>query len=63
MEFRHLPVAGGIYDQNPEMLDRFQYIWMKLNEQREKEEAERSRKQGGPQGKPRRMRGASRASY
>jgi hypothetical protein len=61
MEFRHLPTAGGIYDQNPEMLDRFQYIWMKLNEQREREEAERKRKQGGPSGKIRR--GASRPSY
>jgi len=51
MEFRHLPQAGGIYDQNPDLLDRFQYIWVRLNEEREREEAERKRNQGGPTGK------------
>ena len=47
MQWNHLPVAGGLYDQNPEILERFYYImgeqakWDK--QQAEKREAERSR--------------------
>jgi hypothetical protein len=41
-------MPGGIYDQHPDMLDRFLYILGKQEEHREKEEAERKRRMGGP---------------
>jgi hypothetical protein len=42
MKWSHLPVAGGIYDQHPELLSQWQYIFHKRAEydeaQRKKEE-------------------------
>jgi hypothetical protein len=54
-------MAGGLYDQKPEILDRFRYMFFKINEQREKEEAERERKAPKPPRTSRR--GISRPSY
>jgi hypothetical protein len=27
MKWNHLPVAGGLYDQHPQLLDEWQYIF------------------------------------
>lgn len=47
MKWTHLPLAGGLYDQDPDLLDKFEYIFRKIAEreqqEREKEEAERRR--------------------
>lgn len=48
MKWNHLPEAGGLYDQHPDLLDQFQYIFAARAEYQEKErkrdEAERQRK-------------------
>lgn len=47
MKWSHLPVAGGLYDQDPGLLDKFEYLFRKIAEQeqadRDKEEAERKK--------------------
>lgn len=58
--FRHLPSAGGLYDQNPELLDKFMYILGEQNAERERKEAEREKNRGGP--KPN-IKNSSRAAY
>ena len=46
MKWAHLPVAGGIYDQHPELMDDFMYIfgeqakWDEMEHKREKRAAE-----------------------
>ena len=40
MQWNHLPMDGGIYDQNPEMLERFYYI-MGQQAKWDKQEADR----------------------
>lgn len=35
MDWNHLPVAGGIYDQHPKMMDDFMYIFKKKAEREE----------------------------
>jgi hypothetical protein len=37
MKWTHLPLAGGIYDQHPDLLDKFMYLFAKKSEQAEKE--------------------------
>lgn len=37
MEWSHLPVAGGIYDQHPQLMDDFMYIFKKKAEFEEQE--------------------------
>ena len=46
MKWSHLPVDGGLYDQDPDLLDKFEYIFRKLDEEefRRHEEEERNRK-------------------
>lgn len=48
MKWSYLPVAGGLYDQDPDLLDKFEYIFRKIAQQeaaeREKQDRE-SRKQ------------------
>ena len=50
MKFNHLPVAGGIYDQDPELLRRWRIIWQKQAEheksEAQKRKAEANRKKG-----------------
>jgi hypothetical protein len=49
MKWNHLPVAGGIYNQSPDLLLKFQYIFMKRAEAEEKERQKSERaKTGGP---------------
>lgn len=47
MKWAHLPNAGGLYDQDPILLDRFQIIFGAIteHEKREREEEERKREQ------------------
>lgn len=50
MSWTHLPNAGGIYDQDPELLDKFKILWSLQNEhEREKQarqKSEQNRKAG-----------------
>lgn len=50
MKWNHLPVAGGIYDQHPEFLEKMRYIFGEQMKQeaaeRRKQEAESKRKSG-----------------
>jgi hypothetical protein len=49
MKWNHLPEAGGLYDQHPDLLDGFQYIF---GAQAEYEAAERKKEEGkGKRGK------------
>jgi hypothetical protein len=47
MKWAHLPVGGGLYAQDPDLLDKFNYIFSKISEREEaerlKEEAERKK--------------------
>lgn len=44
MKWAHLPVAGGIYDQHPDMMDQFMYIFRKKAEWEEQERKRDKRK-------------------
>ena len=41
LQWTHLPSAGGIYDQNPELLEKFRVIWSKQAEHEKAEQAKR----------------------
>jgi hypothetical protein len=45
MKWNHLPVAGGIYNQDPDLLLKFDYIFRKRAEQEEREQTRREREQ------------------
>ncbi len=45
MKWAHLPVAGGIYDQHPQLLEDFMYIFNKQAEWDELEQKREKRKQ------------------
>lgn len=63
MKWSHLPVAGGLYDQHPKLIEQFQIIFherakheeKKRKEEQRKREAE-SRKGGKTAGSRRRSR-------
>jgi hypothetical protein len=45
MKWNHLPVAGGLYDQDPDLLDKFEFIFRKMDEEEaRKQEAEESKR-------------------
>jgi hypothetical protein len=44
MRWNHLPVAGGIYDQHPRLIDEWQVIFEAQARQHEKERAEQEAK-------------------
>lgn len=46
MRFNHLPVAGGLYDQHPRLIEDWGYIFERraLREQEEAEKRERASK-------------------
>lgn len=54
MKWNHLPVQGGIYDQDPELLRKWRYIWDKIaaaeraerQKQKQKDARESSRSRG-----------------
>lgn len=57
MKWNHLPVAGGLYDQDPQLVDGFMIIFSARAEY----EAEQERKREREMGKNKNMRrGASR---
>lgn len=43
MNWAHLPVAGGIYDQNPKLIDQWTIIFNKQAEHERREMAKRER--------------------
>jgi len=43
MRWNHLPVAGGLYDQHPELLSQWQIIWEEKARYEEKK-AEKERR-------------------
>lgn len=60
MKWSHLPVAGGIYDQDPRLLDAFRYIFAERSKEQDKErrrserEAQNAKsRQGKPLGRAR----------
>lgn len=50
MKWNHLPVAGGLYDQHPKLLEDFRYIFAARNaheaekEQKRKQEQDRNKR-------------------
>ena len=51
MEFRHLPMPGGLFSQHPGLLDAFRYMW---SEQAAYDRAKRAKEKNakmGPQPK------------
>jgi hypothetical protein len=60
MKWAHLPVAGGIYEQHPQLLARWQYIFGRRAEQQEKERREQERKSQAQRGSPRKTAGRRR---
>lgn len=45
MKWAHLPEPGGLYDQNPDLLDHFQIIFSELAAEDARREAERKNKE------------------
>lgn len=49
MEWNHLPVAGGLYDQHPQLLDEWLYIFSRKaaheKQEQDRRDAEMKRKQ------------------
>jgi hypothetical protein len=50
MKWTHLPEAGGLYDQNPKLLDRFSYIFSEQAKFQEQENAKRNREMNAKSG-------------
>lgn len=61
MKWAHLPVAGGLYDQDPELLRKFEILFREVDEheRRETEKQKAEQKRNASKGKPSRtpMRG------
>jgi hypothetical protein len=53
MGWNHLPVAGGIYDQHPKLLEGFETIFRKKGEH-ERREADKKQRSGNTGGRSRR---------
>lgn len=50
MEWAHLPVAGGLYDQHPQLLDEWLIIFQ-VKAEEEAKEAERRKREAKRQGR------------
>jgi len=46
MKWAHLPVAGGLYDQSPELLEAFQLIFAERGEAEAEERKKQERETG-----------------
>ena len=57
MKWSHLPVDGGLYDQDPDLLDKFEYMFQKIAEEEKRKADEGKRKAEAEQRKN--SRGAS----
>jgi hypothetical protein len=53
MKWNHLPVSGGVYEQDPLLMDKFMYIFSErsLHEEREAKKKERGGKSSGTLGR------------
>jgi len=57
MDFKHLPMPGGLFAQNPGLLEAFQYIWQEQSKaEAAKKKAEQNAKMGPQSRRPRRRR-------
>lgn len=45
MKWAHLPNAGGLYDQDPDLLDKFEYIFGEMAAHERAEEEKRKKKE------------------
>ena len=45
MKWAHLPNAGGLYDQDPELLDKFEYIFGEIAKHEKSEQEKRDKEQ------------------
>jgi hypothetical protein len=54
MKWNHLPEPGGLYAQDPELLEGFMYIFGARAEHQEAEEKKRDNKPSTPAARPRR---------
>ncbi len=43
MKWAHLPVAGGLYDQDPRLLEEFQVLFQEIGEARKRADEKRKR--------------------
>lgn len=46
MKWAHLPEPGGLYAQNPDLLDRFYYIIAERSREQEKQQKKQQQKSG-----------------
>jgi len=51
MKWAHLPVAGGIYDQDPALLEKFTYIFAE-RAKHDEEEANKRASKASPRNRP-----------
>lgn len=51
MKWAHLPVAGGLYDQDPILLERWRIIFAKRAEYQERERQKQERQSGSSSGR------------
>jgi hypothetical protein len=54
MRWAHLPVTGGIYEQNPDFVDGIKYMFSKRGEIEERKQQQRDREQRNPKSRRRR---------
>lgn len=57
MRWAHLPEPGGLYDQNPELLEHFSIIFHAQAKEQQRQDAERQAKIDAEKNKPRSRRG------
>jgi len=50
MKWSHLPVGGGLYAQNPQLIDRFYYIFAERAKAQAREQAKRDAEAGRGRG-------------
>lgn len=58
MKWNHLPNAGGLYDQDPVLLDKFNYIFSELEK---REEADRQKQKREMEAAQKKNKGGSRS--
>lgn len=51
MKWAHLPVAGGLYDQHPQLLDEISFIFKERAKYQEKQRKEDERKNKANRGR------------
>jgi hypothetical protein len=52
MSWKHLPVAGGVYDQHPDFIEKMgQYMASRARQQREQQKREEAKNKPGTAGR------------